>query len=211
MARNHWFWAGILAVVAASTFGCARQEPVASSTAPAATILPGLDESQLLDVNDRSFDLWEETGAHATVVIFTRADCPVSNRYAPELRRLYHEFQPQGARIFLVYVDPKETSDSVRKHLEEYDYPCPGLRDPGHRLVRETGATVTPEAVVFDAQQKITYRGRIDNLYTDFGKARDEATTHELADALTATLAGKPVVEPETKAVGCYIGDLAKH
>ncbi len=75
------------------------------------------------------------------------------------------------------YVDPKETSESVRGHLEEYDYPCPGLRDPEHRLARETGATVTPEAIVFDAERKITYRGRIDNLYADFGKARDETSS----------------------------------
>jgi peroxiredoxin len=208
MFRNCKRGAGIAVVVAASLVGCARQEPGASSATPAAAILPGLDQSPLLDVNDRRFELWDETDAKATVVVFTRTDCPVSNRYAPEVARLYHEFQAQGVRFFLVYVDPKETSDTVRKHLEEYDYPCPGLRDPGHRLVRETGAKVTPEAVVFDAQQKITYRGRIDNLYADFGKARDEATTHDLADALTATLAGKPVAEPETQAVGCYISDL---
>ena len=29
-----------------------------------------------------------------------------------------------------------------------------------------------------------------------------------LADAIEATLAGQPVAEPVTKAVGCYIGDL---
>lgn len=208
MVQNRWLWTGFLAVVAVGTVGCARQNPADSSAAPAATILPGLNESQLLDLNDRSFELWDKSDAHATVVIFTRTDCPVSNRYAPEIGRLYREFQPQGVRFFLVYVVPKETAESVRTHLEEYEYPCPGLRDPGHRLVRETGATVTPEAVVFDASQKITYRGRIDNLYTDFGKSRDEATTHDLADALTATLAGETVAEPETQAVGCYISDL---
>jgi hypothetical protein len=188
--------------------GCAREEPPASSASSTGTIVPALGERWLFDVNDRPFDLWEEAGANATVVIFTRTDCPISNRYAPEARQLYEKFHPEGVRFFLVYVDPKETSDSIRAHLAEYDYPCPGLRDPRHRLVNETGATVTPEAVVFDARQKITYRGRIDNLYVDFGKSRDAATTHDLAEALTATLAGEPVAEPETEAVGCYIGDV---
>ena len=77
-----------------------------------------------------------------------------------------------------------------------------------HTLVKMTGATVTPEAVVFDSRRKIAYRGRIDDLYISFGQARDAATTHELADALEAVLAGKTVAEPATKAVGCYIGDL---
>ena len=61
---------------------------------------------------------------------------------------------------------------------------------------------------MFDGNRRMTYRGRIDDLYVDFGKSRPEATTHELADALSATLAGEDVVEPVTEAVGCYIGDL---
>lgn len=197
-------WSAVLCVV----LGCARQQPAASSAAPTSAVVPASGQPSLLDVNDHPFDLWEDTGANGTVVIFTRTDCPVSNRYAPEVRRLYEEFHPQGVRFFLIYVDPKETADAIRAHLAEYDYPCPGLRDPRHRLVNETGATVTPEAVVFDSQQKIAYRGRIDNLYVDFGKARDAATRHELADAITATLAGEPVAEPEIEAVGCYIEDV---
>jgi hypothetical protein len=176
--------------------GCARQDTALT------------DVAQLLDLDDKPFDLWTDSSAPATVVVFTRGDCPISNRYAPEVRRLCEEFQPRGVRFFLVYVDPQETAESVRAHLAEYEYSIPGLRDPRHGLVEETGATVTPEAVVFDSERKIAYRGRIDNLFADFGKARPAATTHELADAIAATLAGEPVAAPETKAVGCYIGDL---
>jgi hypothetical protein len=207
MIRFHTLWVGAFSVLFGA-MGCARQEPASLPVAPAATTMPVLGESTLFDEHDRPFELWDEPDGKATVVVFTRSDCPVSNRYAPEVRRLYEEFQPQGVRFFMVYVDPKETSDTIRKHLKEYEYPCPGLRDPKHRLAQETGATITPEAVVFDARHEISYRGRIDNLYSDFGKARDEATTHELADALTATLAGKPMALPVTEAVGCYIGDL---
>lgn len=177
--------------------GCARQESP-----------PIIGGSGLLDASDKPFDLWSDTSAKATVVIFTRSDCPVSNRYAPEVRRLYEEFEPQGVRFFLVYVDPKETAATVQAHLAEYEYPCAGLRDPEHHLANETGATVTPEAVVFDAERQITYRGRIDDLFASFGKLRDEPTSHDLADALAATLAGEPVAVPRTEAVGCYIGDL---
>lgn len=66
-------------------------------------------------------------------------------------------------------------------------------------------ATVTPEAVVVDRNGEIRYRGRIDNFYADLGKPRQQITQHDLADALNAVLAGKPVLHPETKALGCYI------
>ena len=57
----------------------------------------------------------------------------------------------------------------------EYEYPCPALRDPDHTLVAQTGATVTPEAVVFDSDWTIAYRGRINDEFEDFGKSRDVA------------------------------------
>jgi hypothetical protein len=82
------------------------------------------------------------------------------------------------------------------------------LRDPQHTLVRRTGATVTPEVAVFTADGRMAYRGRIDDSNVDFGKSAPGATKHDLEVAIEAVLAGKPVAEPVTKAVGCYIGDL---
>ncbi len=162
-----------------------------------------------LELDGRPFDLWQgRESARATVVVFTKSDCPISNRYAPTIRSLCDAYHPQGVDFFLVYVDPQQSADSIRRRQEEYQFTCPGLRDPLHNLVAQCGATVTPEAVVFDDQRKIAYRGRIDDLFVDFGQSRSEPTTHELADAIEAVLAGRAVAQPVTKAVGCYIGDL---
>ena len=79
-------------------------------------------------------------------------------------------------------------ADAIRRHLREYNYPCPGLRNPRHTLVDYCQATTTPEAVVFNRDQTMAYRGRINNLYEELGQPRAEATTHELADAIEATL-----------------------
>jgi hypothetical protein len=40
------------------------------------------------------------------VLVFVRTDCPISNRYAPELRRLQDRFAPRGMAFWLVYPDP---------------------------------------------------------------------------------------------------------
>jgi hypothetical protein len=165
--------------------------------------------TELVDLDGHSFDLWQnESDSAATVIIFTRSDCPISNRYAPTVKKLHAAYEPRGVRFYLVYVDPKEEAEEIRQHLKEFSYPCPGLRDSSHALVKLTGVTVTPEAVVFDARRKIAYRGRIDDLYADYGQSRDEATTHELADAIEAVLFGKTVAQARTKAVGCPIADL---
>ena len=69
-------------------------------------------------------------------------------------------------------------------------------------------AQVTPEAAVVLADRRLVYRGRINDLWIDFGKSRTAPTKHDLADALRAVLDGKAVSEPVTKSVGCYIHDL---
>jgi hypothetical protein len=186
--------------------GCAETDGISAGPSAKGPAARG-DSPRLLDLDGAPFDLWRASRP-ATVAIFIRSDCPISNRYAPEIRRLYERFHPRGVEFFLVYVNPREEPAAIRKHREEYDYPCPALRDPAHALVGLTGATVTPEAVVFDAARQTVYRGRIDDLYESLGKSRTAPTTHDLADALEATLLGMPVAVPVTKAVGCYIGDL---
>ena len=76
-------------------------------------------------------------------------------------------------------------------------------------MVKATGVAVTPEVAVVNADGKIVYRGRIDNSFAGLGQSRRTATVHDLREALDATLAGKSAAHPETKAVGCYITDLA--
>jgi len=71
-----------------------------------------------------------------------------------------------------------------------------------------TGVTITPEAAIVNSAGKVVYRGRIDNSYAALGQARRAPTSHDLRDALDATLAGKPAPNPKTKALGCYIPDL---
>ena len=44
-----------------------------------------------------------------------------------------------------------------------------------------------------------------DNVYAALGKRRPEATEHDLRKALDEVLSGKPVGEPRTHAIGCYI------
>ena len=146
--------------------------------------------------------------AAARVFIFVRTDCPVSNRYAPVIERLHDEFAKKNVAFFLVYPDRAETEASIDKHLREYGYHIPALRDPSRELVKRSRVSITPEAAVFNAAGKLVYHGRIDDRVVDFGKSRAEASKHDLEDAIEATLRGKPVAEASTHAIGCYIADL---
>lgn len=144
----------------------------------------------------------------ARVFLFVRTDCPVTNRYAPELRHIADAFAGRDVEIWLVYPDPSETVENIRRHLTDYGFPGQPLRDPRHELVKRARVTVAPEAAVFDSSGQLIYHGRIDDMWVAAGIARPVALVHDLEDAIVAALEGRAVAKPETRAVGCSLADV---
>lgn len=153
-------------------------------------------------------DPFLDNSAKAVVLVFVRNDCPISNRYAPELQRLNREFSSRGVSFWMIYPDPGETLESAGRHAKEYGLPGSVLLDPRHALVKLAGARTTPEAAVFAPGKRLVYHGRIDDLYVSFGKARRAATTHDVESAVRAVLDGKSVARASAPAIGCAIADL---
>ncbi|MBO35021.1 MAG: hypothetical protein CMO64_02335 [Verrucomicrobiales bacterium] len=162
----------------------------------------------LKDVRGRPVQPMEAATKKAAILFFITTDCPIANKFAPQIQKLAARYAPH-ARCTLVYPDPDLTGAAIQKHLVDFGYgKLTAVHDHDHRLVLATGAEVTPEAVVVDARGRIVYRGRINNYYADFGKPRRVITVHDLRDALDAVIAGKPVARPRTEAIGCYITPL---
>jgi hypothetical protein len=178
----------------------------ASSAAPPA---PAAPSATLLDLDDRPVDPFRAgENSRAIVFLFTSVDCPISNRYAPAVKRLHATFASQGVSFWLVYPNPAERPAAIREHTKAFDYPVHALRDPKHALVRLAQATVTPEAAVYDRGGALVYHGRIDNRYVSLGVERPAATEHDLEDVLAALAAGKPAPKHSAPAVGCFIADF---
>ena len=145
------------------------------------------------------------SGAVAKVFIFVNNDCPIANRYAPEIRRLHQLYAPRGIAFCLVHSDPQETQASVRDHDREYGLNLPVLMDPDQSMARRSQAEVVPTAAVISATGQLVYHGRIDDRFADIGRERLEPSRHDLAEALNDVLAHRPVKISATKAIGCYL------
>ena len=146
---------------------------------------------------------------HAEALFFVTHDCPISNYYAHEIRRICEDYGKRGLSCALVYVDPTISDQQANKHAADYGHGSyPRIVDRNHDLVKATGAEITPTAVLVKSDETVAYRGRIDNFYAALGKPRRLVTEHDLRDALDAVFAGKPVVKPEAPPIGCYIPDL---
>lgn len=166
---------------------------------------------RLPDLDNRLVDPFQiAPDAKAVAFLFVSVECPISNRYAPEIRRVHDAFAPRGVAFRLVYPNPAESPAMIRLHLKDYNLPTGALRDPQQALATFAQATITPEAALYDAHNRRMYLGRIDDRYVSLGLERPAATRHDFADALVATLAGRRVSAPTAPAVGCYIADFAR-
>jgi hypothetical protein len=174
---------------------------------------PDAGPTSVIDLSGRATDPLDVAGGmRATVLVFTRTDCPIANQLLPAVERLRAAYEPRRVRFWLVYVDPSEPVAAIRTHLASFDQHATAVRDPHHELVKMTGATRTPEAAVFvhdGPRSRLVYRGRIDNKYVEVGRARPRATSHDLQNALDAALSGDSGGPPRiTQPVGCIIADL---
>jgi thiol-disulfide isomerase/thioredoxin len=143
------------------------------------------------------------------VLFFVATDCPIANRMAPELSRIVRDFQPKGIEFEYVYIDPTQTPKEISNHLAQFHLGAPGILDKGHTIVKAVAATVTPEAVVLGKDGKMLYRGRINDLFLEHGRARKAAKRDDLKIALKELLAGRPISVPQTPALGCSIPDFS--
>jgi len=159
----------------------------------------------LHDINGAPHTIAEWSDHPAIVLFFIATDCPVSNRYAPEMTRLAREFGQRGFLFFGIHADPEATVASVAKHAAEYGLPFPVMLDPDQVVARQAGARVTPQAVVVSPDGQVFYRGRIDDRYTPDGRERPEARVRDLKSALEAILADESPKIALTQPFGCPI------
>jgi hypothetical protein len=201
-------WAGRFRALAASILvalfasGC----DAGHSVAPPAPTMPQANtvDARILTLDGQPIDPFATAADKPTVIFFLGTDCPIANRYAPEIRRFIREFASQF-QFWLVYPGRDLTPEAIRQHLKEFELDSVALRDPNHVLVRLASARVTPEAAVFDAQRRLLYHGRIDDRFVAFGEARPAPTTRELHDVLSALAAGHQPLTQSAPAVGCAI------
>jgi hypothetical protein len=152
-----------------------------------------------------------QSTAPAIVLFFTASDCPIANRYEPEMLRIERKFASSGVEFWWVYPNPSDTAEVIRRHQSQFGSSAHVLLDAQQQLVHAAHATVTPEAAIFIPESgalREVYRGRIDDRYIAFGQERPRAMHHELENAINALLAKEMIVNPAGPPVGCSIVPL---
>ena len=159
-----------------------------------------IEDFTLPDANGTEQSLKALAGKKGTVLLFIAVQCPVSNAYNERMEKLAQDYKAKGIAVIGINSNVKEDAAAVKSHAEANKLSFPILKDPGNKIADRLGATVTPEAYLLDAGNKLIYHGRIDN-----SRNGDQIEATDLRNAIDASLAGKPVEKTEAKAFGCTI------
>ena len=164
-----------------------------------------LQSLKLQSIDGSTFLFSEIKNNKASVILFLSPDCPLCQNYVLTIKQMQEEFEKTGIQFYGIFPGTWYKVEEVRKFKSDYSLNINMLLDIDKELTHLLKASVTPEVVVLNKEEKIIYQGRIDNWMYTAGKKRTVITKHELKDALDAVVNNKTITITKTEPVGCLI------
>ncbi len=157
----------------------------------------------LIDLAGTIHQLGQNPQGQIRGFVFLSPECPISNSVLQSLNTVSEHQADKRVAIFGVVADPTISRDAAARHFREFGVTFPVLFDQAGLLADILEPQRVPEAFLLDADQRVIYRGAIDDTWTTVGRRKPTATRHYFAEAIAASRAGQPVELSRTKAVGC--------
>ena len=161
-----------------------------------------------MDAQGTIHQLGTKPGVKAIVLVFLGPECPISQRYVPELNRIAATHQTNALEFYGVVAARKSARTNVAAFTKEYSVSFPVLVDDTLALARWLRPTHVPEAYVLKRDGDVVYHGRIDDWYESIGKPRAVIQQRELRDAIGAVLLDRTPARTYARPVGCYFEEL---
>ena len=173
---------------------------------PLGTPAPGFELYDTVSGKTLSFD--DVKGSKGTLVMFICNHCPYVKHVNAELVRLANDYIPRGIGFVAISSNdvvkyPDDSPEKMKETAEKLGYPFPYLYDESQDVARAYQAACTPDFFLFDASNKLVYRGQLDD-----SRPGNEipVTGKDLRKALDLLLEGKMIPEAEQKpSIGCSI------
>jgi len=167
---------------------------------------PMSDTKMKSATDGKEYSIASVAGKKGTLVVFTCNHCPWAKAWESRIVALGNDFTKKGVGVITINSnDPSAYAEDDFANMQEKakadKMAYPYVVDATSNVARAFGASHTPEAYLFDKDGKLVYHGGID----DNAKAPDQVKEKYLEVALTSVVAGKPVAQAETKALGCGI------
>jgi peroxiredoxin len=172
---------------------------------PVGTVLPS-ETVKLKDVSGEQITLQDAKKEKGLVVMFTCNTCPYVVKNQQRTKEVCNYAKSKGLGVVLVNSnagsrDGGDSYEAMKEYAKTQGYEWNYVMDEGTTLADAFGAARTPEVYVFDANNKLVYKGAIDDNPGDAGAVKKQ----HLKSAINATSTGQEISVKESKSVGCSI------
>lgn len=166
---------------------------------------------KLKNIDGKEVSLAQFTDAKGYIVIFTCNHCPYAKAYEGRIKDLDKKYKALGYPVIAINpndpaLQPEDSYEAMKTNAKEKGFTFPYLFDEKQEVYPAYGATKTPHVYLLQKENGkliVKYIGAIDDNYE-----KPEAVKAKYVEtAVDALLAGKPVTETKTVAVGCSIKD----
>ncbi len=163
----------------------------------------------LKNVDGNTVSMAGNPDARGYIVVFTCNTCPFAQAYESRIIALHNKYAPQGYSVIAINPNdpvssPGDSYEKMQERANRKKYPFPYLLDETQQVTRTYGATRTPHVFIVKKQNDdfvVQYTGTID----DNSQDASDVDQKFVENAMTQVLAGKPVINTVTKAIGCAI------
>ncbi len=161
----------------------------------------------LPDPQGKSYSLADLSIDRGLLVIFMCNHCPYVIHIRPKLVEKIRAFQKQGITVVAINSNdfsayPDDNPKNMQLDSQKHGYTFPYLVDEQQQAAKIYGAACTPDFFLFDAQQKLVYRGQFDSARP----GNDQPITGaDLSAAIDQLIAGVPVTVEQRPSMGCNI------
>lgn len=139
-------------------------------------------------------------------VMFICNHCPYVKAVEDRILDLARSFANENVQFVGICANdpsdyPEDAPENLLKRTREKNYPFPYLFDSTQEVAKSFGAVCTPDIFLYDQNQKLFYRGRIDDSWRDASKVQRQ----ELKEAIELALKGSSPPKDQIPSMGCSI------
>jgi len=178
---------------------------VESAMLPLGTTAPAFILPDVMSGKMYSLDSFH--GKNALLVMFICRHCPYVKHVEQEIAKIGKDYQSKQLGLVAISSNdpasyPDDAPDQLKEMAKRLDFRFPFCFDESQAVAKAYKAACTPDFYVFDAQQKLVYRGQLDDSRPGNNKP---VTGRDLRAAIDAVLTGKPVDAQQKPSIGCSI------
>lgn len=166
--------------------------------------MPGFSLPSISDFGARTLGHYVK-GKTGAVIIFWSAVCTHCRRYD----EYFDSFARVNPQLGFATIASRygETPAQIERAMRQRELTFPVLLDRTGEVAHQWHAQQTPRCYLVTADERLAYRGAIDN----FKLRSDPAYVSFLKPAIHSYLTGQPIAREETASFGCAIGSTYYH